>query len=106
MGDILTDNGNYDRNLNGVLRGGAYLFVRWLYDRGGGDEAMEDGSVESRGGPMLLRALMEADESAAAALPEAAGSSMADLAMDFFTAVGASNRDDGGETSAPCEPLF
>lgn len=103
--DILPDRGSYDRDRDGALRGGAYLFTRWLYDRAGGDEAMPDGSVENRGGPALIRALMEAPESAATALPELTGSSTEELAMDFYTAVGVSNRD-VVEDSAPTNPCF
>ena len=103
--DILVDFGRYDNARNGALRGGAYLFVRWLYDRAGSDEAMPGGTVESRGGPMLLRALMEAPESAAAVLPNVAGSTIEDIVVDFYTTLGASNRDTvGGQ--APANPCF
>lgn len=103
--DILVDLGNYDDERDGALRGGAYLFIRWIYDRAGGDEAMTDGSVESRGGPSLIRALIEAPESVAAALPELTGSSTEELAVDFYTAVGVSNRDEIGD-AAPMNPCF
>jgi hypothetical protein len=79
----------------GVLRGGAYLFFRYLYDRAGGDEALGN-DITSRGGPALIRALLDAKEPVASALPRVSGASAADLGLDFYTALALSNRDDAG----------
>lgn len=84
---------------DGVLRGAAYLFFRWLYDRAGGDEAI-DKEVRSRGGPAFLRALLDAPEPVMVALPRLARASVADLALDFFTALAVSNREDSGLAAA------
>jgi hypothetical protein len=80
---------------DGVLRGASYLFFRYLYDRAGGDEALGN-DIVSRGGPAFLRALLDAPEPVAAALPGVAGASQADLALDFYTALALSNREDIG----------
>jgi len=88
----------------GVLRGAAYLFFRYLYDRAGGDEARGN-DILSRGGPALLRALLDAPEPVAAALPRVSGASAADLALDFYTALALSNREDAG-LAAPANPCF
>jgi hypothetical protein len=84
---------------DGVSRGGAYLFFRYLYDRAGGDEAVGL-DIQSRGGPAFLRALLDARESVVEALPRVAGASLSDLALDFFTALAVSNREQTGLATA------
>jgi hypothetical protein len=90
--------------VDGVLRGGSYLFFRYLYDRAGGDEAVGN-SVKSRGGPAFLRALLDAPESVAEALPRVAAAPTAELALDFYTALALSNREDTG-LAAPVNACF
>ena len=96
LADTLLDDTVYDLRRDGVLRGASYLFVRWLYDRAGGDTANADGSITSRGGPALLRDLIDARESIATALPRIVQSSVEDIAVDFYTALALSNRDEAG----------
>lgn len=105
LSDIVVDGRPYDAARDGALRGGAYLFVRWLYDRGGGDEAASDGTVANRGGPAFLRALIDAPDSVATTLPTAAHAEMGDVAMDFFTTLAVSNRDERGGV-APTNACF
>jgi hypothetical protein len=88
LGPVLAPGAGYDRNRDGALRGGAYLFVRWLYDRAGGDRALPDGDIEDLGGPALVHALLQAPGSVIEELPRRVGSSLADLAMDFYTTLG------------------
>jgi hypothetical protein len=105
MGDTLVNSIKYDIPRDGVLRGGSYLFVRWLYDRAGGDQANADGTITSKGGPALMRALLEAKVSIADALPAASGNAKEELALDFYTTLAMSNRDaDGG--AAPANGCF
>lgn len=105
LADVVVDGRPYDAARDGALRGGAYLFVRWLYDRGGGDEAASDGSITNRGGPAFLRALIDAPDSVATTLPTASRAEMGDVAMDFFTTLAVSNRDESGGV-APTNPCF
>ena len=104
FGDVVVPWGAYDTPREGALRGGAYLFARWLYDRAGGDEALPDGSVESRGGPALLRTLMGDPRTAGETLPEHIDGTLSDVAMDWFTALALSNREAVGDAVAenPC----
>lgn len=92
-----------ERSRQGVLRGGGYLFVRYLYDRAGGDSA-PGLELENHGGPTLLRALLDAPDWVDQALPQLAASDLASIALDFYTALALSNRDqDGGAPAAnPC----
>jgi hypothetical protein len=89
---------------DGVLRGAAYLFFRYLYDRAGGDEAIGK-DIANRGGPALLRALLDATEPVAVALQRVSGASHTDLAMDFYTALALSNREEVA-LAAPANACF
>jgi len=89
---------------DGISRGAAYLFVRYLYDRAGGDAA-EGLSISNKGGPAFLRALLDAPEPVASALPRVAGAALADLAVDFYTALAVSNRD-ASDQAAPANACF
>ena len=93
-----------DHSREGVLRGGGYLFVRYLYDRAGGDRATGIG-LENTGGPTLLRALLDAPLWLDQALPRVTSKDLASLELDFYTALALSNREDAG-TAAAANPCF
>jgi hypothetical protein len=84
LGDVLAEGTEYDRKRDGPLRGISYLFVRWLYDRAGGD-ATEGARVVDRGGPTLVRRLLQAERSVAARVSALAASG--ELALDFYSAL-------------------
>ena len=88
-----------------MLRGGSYLFIRYLYDRAGGDVGNSDGTVTSRGGPAFLRTLLDSPQTVASLLPSAIGHSREDLATDFYTTLAMSNRDEALGV-APTNPCF
>jgi hypothetical protein len=106
--DVFNDAARTDPARDGVLRGGSYLFVRYLYDRAGGDAVGADGSIESRGGPALLRALLDVPGSVAATLPSIVTGGTADLALDFYTTLAMSNANEDKTSSrhAPLNPCF
>jgi len=91
--------GQPDHSREGALRGGSYLFIRYLYDRAGGDAASGI-EIENRGGPALLRALLDAPAWVSEVLPAVSGATASDLALDFYTALALSNREDSPETGA------
>jgi hypothetical protein len=105
LSETMKNGVQYDLSRDGALRGGSYLFVRWFYDRAGGDLAKTDGSIESQGGPALLHAVLDSPKAIADVLPELSGASKQDLAMDFWTTLAASNREDVGGV-APTNPCF
>jgi hypothetical protein len=105
LSDVLVDGVPYDTTRDGVLRGGSYLFVRWLYDRAGGDQLDASNAIAGLGGPALLRAVLDANTSAASALTSATGRTHAELATDFFTALAMSNQDQNGG-AAPANGCF
>ncbi|MHB8879321.1 MAG: hypothetical protein ACYC8T_36970, partial [Myxococcaceae bacterium] len=106
LSDTLRDNTRYDTPRDGVLRGGSYLFVRYLYDRAGGDLIQTDGTIVNQGGPAFFRALLGAPQSVAAALPGVSGATLGDIAADFYTTLAMSNRDSSTGGVAPTNPCF
>jgi hypothetical protein len=105
LSDVLVDGLGYDQTRDGPMRGGSYFFARWFYDRAGGDVARADGSIQGRGGPALLRALLDSRDSVARTLPTAVKSSLEDIGTDFYTTLAMSNRDEVGGV-APTNPCF
>lgn len=101
LADVFKDRAKYDSKRDGSMRGGAYLFTRWLYDRAGGDLANKDGTIESKGGPTLIRALLDSKDSVATAISTVAKAESPAVVMDFYTALAMSNR-----TPAPKNPCF
>jgi hypothetical protein len=100
LGDTLADGVPYDLNRDGPMRGGSYLFTRWLYDRAGGDLAMMDGTVASKGGPAFIRTLFDDPGTVASVLPMYSHGAIEDLAMDFYTTLAMSNREAVGDAKA------
>jgi hypothetical protein len=98
LSDIITPRRPEGR-ADGMLRGAAYLFFRWLYDRAGGDEVLGN-EVKSHGGPAFLRALLDAPEPVMVALPRVARAKISGLALDFYTALAVSNREESGLAAA------
>lgn len=94
LANVLKDRAPCDSSLDGTMRGGAYLFARFLYDRAGGDAVAADGTVATKGGPAFLRALLDDKASVTSALGTVGKANVADVAIDFFTALAMSNRDE------------
>lgn len=105
IADVLGDRHVYDDVRDGPLRGGSYLFVRFMYDRAGGDTMGSDGAIVSKGGPTFLHALLDAPGSVAETLPTFAKGSLSDITADFYTALALSNADKNGG-HAPTNPCF
>jgi hypothetical protein len=105
VGDILGGGLQTIDARDGALRGGGYLFVRFLYDRAGGDSAKPDGSIEGKGGSALMRALLDSPRTVAATLPSSLEGSIADLVADFYTALALSNQDKVGH-AVPANDCF
>ncbi len=97
LADVLVDYTPYDLSRDGVLRGGGYLFARWLYDRAGGDVMdATSGAIAGSGGIAFLRSVLDVSDSVAATLPTVTKSQPADLAVDFYTTLAMSNRAENG----------
>lgn len=95
LAEVLGARSTYDSARDGLLRGAGYLFVRYIYDRAGGDTAKADGTLEGLGGPAFLRDVLDAKESVAERTATVAGAPLADVAMDFYTTLAVSNGEKG-----------
>jgi hypothetical protein len=91
LAETLVDRRPYDTKRDGVLRGDSYWFVRWYYDRAGGDLSQMDGTIKTTGGPVMLRQLLDAKPSMAKQLPMTTMSPIEDIAMDFYTTLAMSS---------------
>ncbi len=105
LSDVLGSTTKTDKTHDGLLRGGSYLFVRYLYDRAGGDVASADGAIEGRGGPAFLRKVLDDPASVAEAMPVGNSGTLADVAFDFYTTLALSNGDKAGR-AAPVNACF
>jgi hypothetical protein len=103
LGDLIVDSAAYDSARDGVVRGGSYLFVRWLYDRAGGDAIDAAGTITGKGGIALLRALLDVKDSIATTL--ATKATLADVTTDFYTTLAMSNQNEAGG-AAPTNSCF
>jgi hypothetical protein len=104
--DIMSDFGGYELARDGVLRGGAYLFLRYLYDQAGGDRADGGNAFTDRGGIAWLHGYVDSrDKGVVNVQGRMEGKLINDILFDYYTALILSNR---GEDSAPIsdDPRF
>jgi hypothetical protein len=81
---------------DGIMRGGEYLFMRYLFDRAGGDALDAQGAPVDKGGIAWLRSFEDAKETGEAAVLKTTKLTMAALVEDFWTALALSNRGANG----------
>jgi len=105
MAEVLGTRSTYDEKRDGVLRGVSYFFVRYAYDKAGGDAAKADGTIEGAGGPAFLRDVLDAKESVALRLVGGQQAKQADVTLDFYTALLLSGSERSGGT-APKNACF
>ena len=102
IGDVFGQRDAYDQKRDGLLRGGAYWLVRFLYDRAGGDTMKADGTIDGKGGPAAMHAWLDAPSSVTDGVTgRAAPRPLADVTLDFYTALAASG---GSATAGLSEP--
>ncbi len=92
----------YDQFYDGALRGGAYLFIRYLYDQAGGDELDGAGVVtETEQGAAWLRAFVDRPELGWENIELATGSEPRDVMAHWFAAMMIDDRGpEGADLSA------
>ncbi len=92
LNDLFRGSDYYDEARDGALRGGAYLFLRYLFEQQGGMQINMDGSFEDLGGITWTRSYFSVPESGVDGVEVSTGGSFPELAMDFFTALVVSGR--------------
>jgi hypothetical protein len=87
---------------DGIMRGGEYLLMRYLFDRAGGDALDAKGMPVDKGGIAWLRSFEDAKETGEPAVLKTTGLTANLLCEDFWTALALSNR---GPSGAPISSI-
>lgn len=81
---------------DGIMRGGEYLLMRYLFDRAGGDALDAKGAPVDKGGIAWLRSFHDDKETGTAAVLKTTKLTAPELFEDFWTALALSNRGPAG----------
>ncbi len=92
LNDIFRGSSYYDQARDGALRGGAYLFLRYLFEQQGGMEVAGDGGFADLGGIAWVQAFFGVPETGVDAVQATTGADFDTLALDFWTALVVSDR--------------
>ncbi len=88
INDLLRGDSYYDLDRDGALRGGAYLFMRYLFEQQGGMRvAVTNGAQIDDGGMAWLQSYFTAPELGVEAVEVTTGADLWDLTMDWYTAL-------------------
>jgi hypothetical protein len=92
--DMITPGGGYiPGERDGLLRGQSYMFLRYLYDQGGGETVQTDGSFVDDGGIAWLNGYVDsADLGEENIEARMGGADIDDIMFDFLTCLMMSNR--------------
>ena len=82
---------------DGIMRGGGYLVLRYMFDRAGGDAMDSTGKATDKGGITWLRKFMDAKTTGTANFTASSGLALDKLGLQFWTAMAVSNRGSGGK---------
>lgn len=92
LNDLFRGSTYYDQARDGALRGGGYLFLRYLFEQAGGLSVYGDGSYQDLGGIAWAREFFSVPESGVDAVELTTGAGFWELALDFYTALVVSGR--------------
>ena len=93
LNDLFRGSSYYDQARDGALRGGGYLFLRYLFEQAGGMTIESDGSFSDLGGIAWIKSFYEVPETGVDAVEVSTGADFQDLALDFWTTLVVSGRD-------------
>jgi hypothetical protein len=99
LNDLFRGSGYYDQARDGALRGGAYLFLRYLFEQAGGMTIEGDGSLTDLGGMAWIASFFAVPETGVESVEATMGADFQDLALDFWTALVVSGRDINDESA-------
>jgi hypothetical protein len=87
INDFLRGDGYYDEDRDGPLRGGAYLFLRYLFEQAGGFTVESDGTLVDAGGMDFLHSWFDSAELGPDCVTATTGRDVDDVALDWYTAL-------------------
>lgn len=86
---------------DGIMRGGADVLLRYLFDQAGGDDIDAGGTPKDKGGIKWLRSYVDDAELGQKSILGTAGLTVEELTKQFWTALALSNR---GPSYGPLNP--
>lgn len=92
INDFLRGDSGYSAKRDGPLRGGGYLFLRYLFEQAGGMEVGADGTLTDAGGMAFLHEWFAAPELGPECVEVLTGRPVEDVAFDWYTAIGVTGR--------------
>ncbi len=104
--EVLRSGAGYNPSRDGMLRGAAYLFVRYAFDRMGGDAIATDGTISDLGGIAWSRTAVDSPHQGSRNFENTVGVAIDDLVFDWFTALMMSGRSGSDGRPLPVEPRF
>ena len=96
LADVMALTGGYSDVYDGTYRGAAYLILRYVFDRLGGDSMTPSGEPVDEGGMPFVQAMSNAPLFGFEGLEAAAGMGADALFEDFYTAMLLDDRTSGG----------
>ncbi|MBI5489075.1 MAG: hypothetical protein HY905_17200 [Deltaproteobacteria bacterium] len=104
--EILRNGGGYDTARDGMLRGASYLFLRYLWDRAGGERVETDGSITDLGSVAWAHETIDSALEGRANFADTVGAPIDDIVFDWYTALLLTGRTDGAGEPLPVEARF
>jgi hypothetical protein len=104
--EVLRSGAGYNPSRDGMLRAAAYLLVRYLWDRAGGEQVETDGTLTDLGAIAWARTTIDSAREGGPNLEDTAGAPIDDLVFDWYTALLLTGRTDAAGAPLPVEPRF
>ncbi|MBI5498831.1 MAG: hypothetical protein HY907_01200 [Deltaproteobacteria bacterium] len=104
--EILRSGAGYDTARDGMLRGAAYLFIRYMWDRAGGERVEADGSITDLGAVAWAHETIDSSLEGRANFAATVGIPIDDILFDWYTALLLTGRTDGAGDPLPVEDRF
>ena len=104
--EFLRDSSGYDATRDGMLRAASYLFVRYLYDRAGGDRYESGGTLTDLGGIAWAHETIDSVHEGRANFESSSGAPIDDLLFDWYTALLLTGREEADGVPLSVEPRF
>jgi hypothetical protein len=104
--EFLRSGAGYDPDRDGMLRAASYLFIRYLFDRMGGDRAETDGALTDLGGIAWTQAAVNSRYEGLGNFELTLDADIDDLIFDWYTALLLTGRTDAEGDPLPVEPRF
>lgn len=105
MADVLDYPVGYNEEFDGIYRGAAYLFLRYIFDQLGGDSIDAEGQVEDLGGIAFLKDMSDLAIYGYDGIEAAAGQGAEELVSRMYTAMLLDDREADGAPISP-DPIY